>query len=219
MPLELQDFWNLRWRECTTQGRPWQGVNPDSDLMNHVLSHRNSIRSVLEIGCGVGVNSMWMAQLGINVIGVDVSDVAISLAKKLAYQQSGPSPTFVQADMLDTELCLDRFDLVVDIGCLVVLNHEHDRSLLVHNVAKHLVDDGCYWLKTDCTELTPQETGFCRRSLAQVVTAVEPHLRIESVTTSQIQGADSSFAAWLLQARSRTIPARPWHSKSIDRIG
>ena len=39
---------------------------------------------VLEIGCGEGRNSVWLASLGCQVLGMDVSPLALTKARQLA---------------------------------------------------------------------------------------------------------------------------------------
>ena len=72
----------------------------------------------LDIGCGTGTNSVYLAQHGWQVIGVDIVPRALSAARHRA-EAAGVSPTFVQGDVtrLD-ELGLDPgFTLLVDVGC------------------------------------------------------------------------------------------------------
>jgi len=54
----------------------------------------------LDVACGAGSGSVWLAQRGVTVVGVDGSDVAISQAKALAAaHQVGSRCSFVTADL------------------------------------------------------------------------------------------------------------------------
>jgi SAM-dependent methyltransferase len=75
----------------------------------------------LDLGCGTGATSIYLAAHGWDVAGVDFAPNAIRRARRAARQQSLPGTThFVSADVSRPDL-LDHaavFDLVVDVGCL-----------------------------------------------------------------------------------------------------
>jgi len=89
----------------------------------------------LDVGCGTGTNSLALARLGWQVIGVDFAGPAISQARaKAAEAQAqaelarlGGSVTFVEADVtrLAPPAALEpRMNLILDIGCLNGIPHE-----------------------------------------------------------------------------------------------
>lgn len=53
---------------------------------------------VVDLGCGEGRNAILMAQKGLNVTGIDISEAAIERAKRLA-QDSGVEVEFKVADL------------------------------------------------------------------------------------------------------------------------
>ncbi|MPS72302.1 MAG: class I SAM-dependent methyltransferase [Chryseobacterium sp.] len=71
-----------------------------------------SNRSVLHLQCHFGQDSISLSRLGAEVVGVDLSDVAIDHARELA-KQSDVSTTFICSDVYDLPNHLDRqFDIV-----------------------------------------------------------------------------------------------------------
>ena len=40
-----------------------------------------AVKTAIDIGCGLGTNSLWLSSLGIEVDGIDISEVAIDAAK------------------------------------------------------------------------------------------------------------------------------------------
>ena len=70
----------------------------------------------LELGCGVGHNSLWLAQRGWTVTGVDSSASAISEAHTAA-TAAGLRPVFRIAD-ITTWRPVSRFDLVISMFAL-----------------------------------------------------------------------------------------------------
>lgn len=74
---------------------------------------------VLELGCGIGRDSAWLASRGFDVLGVDLSRVAVDKA----CQQFGD---FDRLKFLAADVCGDSdlggpFDFILDVGCLLNL--------------------------------------------------------------------------------------------------
>jgi len=105
--------WNDRYREGNL---PWDTGRPSSELQA-VLS-QNAIRPcrALEIGCGTGTNSVWLAQQGFEVTGLDVAPLAVEQAKKRAHA-AGVQARFLVADVLQLPDLGGPFDFFFDRGC------------------------------------------------------------------------------------------------------
>ncbi len=71
----------------------------------------------LDLGCGTGTNSVYLARHGWDVVGVDFSALASRRAVRRA-RQAGTPCTFYQADVSDLDFLRQPFDLALDIGCL-----------------------------------------------------------------------------------------------------
>ena len=71
--------------------------------------------SVLDAGCGTGENSLLVAALGLPVLGVDVAETALSMAREKAASR-GIAAEFAWADALRLERLERRFDSVLDCG-------------------------------------------------------------------------------------------------------
>ncbi|MFE7552935.1 class I SAM-dependent methyltransferase [Streptomyces gardneri] len=69
-------------------------------------------KSVLELQCHIGVNSLSLARMGAQVTGTDISDEAIDIARGLA-EDLALDASFVQANLYDLPKVLDgEFDMV-----------------------------------------------------------------------------------------------------------
>jgi Cyclopropane fatty acid synthase and related methyltransferases len=71
----------------------------------------------LDLGCGTGTNSFYLARHGWEVVGVDFSVVAIRRARRRARRMNLPV-RFYRADVTDLGFLTGPFDLALDIGCL-----------------------------------------------------------------------------------------------------
>jgi SAM-dependent methyltransferase len=81
----------------------------------------DSIQSVLELGCGIGRYSRYLAKEGFAVTAVDFSKVAIEKARKKAVNDS-VKPEFIVADVTNLEMIPGPFDVSFDVGCFHCLD-------------------------------------------------------------------------------------------------
>jgi SAM-dependent methyltransferase len=77
----------------------------------------------LDLGCGTGTNSIYLARRGWDVVGVDFSTLAVRRARRKA-REAGVACRFHRADVTNLSFLRGPFDLVLDIGCLHGLPRE-----------------------------------------------------------------------------------------------
>jgi ubiquinone/menaquinone biosynthesis C-methylase UbiE len=70
---------------------------------------------VLDAGCGTGENALHLASLGVSVLGVDVAETALAIAREKASCR-GIKVDFAAADVLQLERLGRRFETVLDCG-------------------------------------------------------------------------------------------------------
>ena len=87
---------------------------------------------VIDIGCGTGDNALYMATLGLDVVGVDGSSEAIRQAREKAAAR-GASITFDVADVLDLHDYTGQFDTATDSGVFHVFE-DGDRPRYARSV-------------------------------------------------------------------------------------
>ncbi|MEN3037953.1 MAG: class I SAM-dependent methyltransferase [Candidatus Kryptonium sp.] len=101
------------------------------------------IKKCLDAGCGVGLHSIILSKLGVEVVGIDVSTSMIEKAKSFG-QMFGVSSKF---EVLDFSKIKDKyrenFDLVLCLGnTLPHLLNERDLLVALRNFYNALKDDG-----------------------------------------------------------------------------
>lgn len=79
--------------------------------------------SVLDIGCGLGVELGHLAQSGWRSCGIDMSAIALQRARA-----DHPEVAFIQADALRLPFATRAFDLVLDRGCFQYLDPRQRRA-------------------------------------------------------------------------------------------
>lgn len=119
----------------------------------------------LELGCGAGNLSLFLAARGFDVQGVDLSPTAIAWANRKA-QESNLRADFRVGNAVTLEGYSDEFfDLVLDGGCLQSVIGD-DRRILMTNVRRVLRPGGLFRVNTICgnneiMEPSVQGDGWC----------------------------------------------------------
>ena len=99
----------------------WGDIRIPKEL--NELVKTNNPKTTLELGCGLGRFSNFMAKQGINATGVDFSSVAIENAKKRVAKYER-KPAFIVGDVTNLETINKQFDISYDVGCFHCLNEE-----------------------------------------------------------------------------------------------
>jgi len=125
---QIKDFWN-RAVPITFASDYYdvQGfLSGDTSLQEAELALLNDIegKKVLHLQCHFGQDTISLARLGANAVGVDISEKAIEKARDLAVQANQSNVTFVCSDINDLPLNLDeKFDIVfTSYGVLLYLS-------------------------------------------------------------------------------------------------
>lgn len=71
------------WNESYAAGElPWDTGEPEPLLVEFVSSGRVQPMGALDIGAGTGTNSIYLAEHGLNVLGIDIAPRALERAEK-----------------------------------------------------------------------------------------------------------------------------------------
>lgn len=93
-------------------------------------------RRTLELGCGLGRVSRWIAQQGVAATAVDFSPVAVEKARRRAEGDVHP-PDYRVADVTRLDGIVGPFDLSFDVGCFHCLP-EGPQAAYVEALAERL---------------------------------------------------------------------------------
>jgi len=201
-----QADWNARYAEGAP---PWDTGQPDEHLVEVVRAGGIVPGRALEVGCGTGTNAVWLAQQGFDVLGVDLSPLAIEKARARA-AAAGRECRFEVLDFLSGEPPSGPFGLVFDRGCFHVFDEPEARARFASRVAA-LLEPGGSWLSViGSTEGAPREVGPPRRSVRDIAAALEPVLEIVTIRSAPFGvNGETAPRGWLCLSRRRAIPAQP----------
>ncbi len=136
-------YYRLTYRRAKDEARiDWHREEPPLLLKEAVEAGEKHGRA-LDIGCGTGVNSVFMAQLGFSVTAVDFIPEALPFGIRRA-EKAGVKVDFVAADITKYETA-DKFDLILDAGCFHGFNERY-RILYRDKLLGWLSEEGQYVL-------------------------------------------------------------------------
>jgi methyl halide transferase len=121
-----QARWNDRYQSGDV---PWDTGYPSTELIQTIEEEGISPSRALELGCGTGTNSIWLAQQGFNVTAVDISPLALEQARHKA-ESANVHVSFLEVDVLNPPPLEAPFPFFFDRGCYhVVRRIDVDRFL------------------------------------------------------------------------------------------
>jgi SAM-dependent methyltransferase len=195
------------WNESYASGQlPWDTGEPEPLLVEFVRSGVVTPGRTLEIGAGTGTNAIWMAERGFDVLGVDVSPLAV----ERAHAKMAGRPLrcrFTAGDFLAALPPEGPFQFVFDRGCFHVFDQPDERQRFAEHVAAVLAPRGLWLSLIGSTEGPPREVGPPRRSAGEVILAIEPALEIVELRSAEFHAHGAM--AWFCLSRQREMPAQP----------
>jgi SAM-dependent methyltransferase len=189
--------------DCINNKLPWDIDTPDVNLVNWFNNLTVKPVRVLELGCGRGINSVWLAQQGCQITAVDFHPSATETTLSYA-QKNNVNIDVVQLDVLNSNLPTEKFDLIFDRGLFHGIRFQEKR-LLANKISQSLSACG-QWLSIIGSKETygniQGQAWFM--SLFEIADTVEASLQITSVKSCYIQMVDGKkFPAWALLACNR----------------
>jgi 2-polyprenyl-3-methyl-5-hydroxy-6-metoxy-1,4-benzoquinol methylase len=118
----------------------WHSEEPSPFLVKAIQT-RKQTGTALDLGCGAGVFSVYMAKAGYQVTGLDFIPKALELASQLA-KEKGASVNWIQADLFNWDPKV-KFDIILDSGCLHTVS---DKKKFKEKIVQWLAPGGDFIL-------------------------------------------------------------------------
>lgn len=180
---------------------PWDIGRAQREFV--ILEESGEIRGdVLDIGCGTGENSLFLASRGHVVWGIDSAPSAIKIAMKKG-EERGSAATFLVKDTLALHEIGRFFDTVIDCGLFHTLS-DQERPQYIWNVSEILEPGGRYFMLA-FSELEPGGYGPRRITQQEIRAAFSRGWKINEIRAA------------VFESRTRPEGSRAWLA-SISRI-
>ena len=131
------------YRDRSPEDIPWNFESPPDELKRLIEKEKIRPCKAIDMGCGTGNYTLYLAEMGFEMTGVDSSPTAIRIAKKNA-RKKNVECEFLAIDVLEGfEKILGTFDFVFD---WLLLHHIYPekRKFYCDNVYKLLNPAGRY---------------------------------------------------------------------------
>ncbi len=139
-----QENWEAAYRNGDF--KHWEFNNPSPELTTLVATGLLKAHAkVLDIGCGGGLDAIFLARCGLQVIGLDFSDTALRIARKRAHQ-AHVAVTWTLADAFELPLADESIDFINDRGVFHVIGNR-DRPRYASELSRVLKGDGLLFIR------------------------------------------------------------------------
>lgn len=182
------------------EAAPWDIGQPQPAIAR-LASKGVFAGAVLDAGCGTGENALLVASLGLPVLGVDVAETALAMAREKA-RDRGIKAEFATADALHLERLERRFQTVLDCGLFHTFEAD-EQAEYVASLASVIERDGIVYVlcfSDDGPDIGPHpvtqdelRTAFSAGNGWNILT-IEPE-RIET------RYHENGVSAWLVTVR------------------
>lgn len=195
------------WNDSYALGHaPWDTGLPEPLLVAFIAAGGVAPCAALEIGAGTGTNAIWLAERGFDVVGVDVSALAVEKAQA-KMDGRALQCRFAVLDFLAAPPPGGPFQFVFDRGCFHVFDEPGEKQRFAEQVAAALAPGGLWLSLIGSTEGPPRDVGPPRRSAREIVLAIETALELVELRSAEFGGNHGK--AWFCLSRKRTMPAQP----------
>ncbi len=135
------EFWAEFWHIRLMKDDPSRAMKSQQvvALCKEVLRLKKGER-LLDLGCGAGFQAQLFGELGIEVVGIDISPPLIKYAKKLTAKQK-PRVSFQVGDMREIDFD-SEFNAVVILGCSFGFGSDAENYRTLENIVRALKPGG-----------------------------------------------------------------------------
>ena len=112
----------------------------DNSTINKIL-RKYKVKTVLDLTCGTGAQSLWLAKHGYQVVGIDISPKLLKIAKDKAKKEKIDC-TLLKGDM--RTLLVGKFDAAISMFNAIGHLTKADFEMALKNVYANLRERGLY---------------------------------------------------------------------------
>jgi 2-polyprenyl-3-methyl-5-hydroxy-6-metoxy-1,4-benzoquinol methylase len=158
--------WDAFYRNYPLEELGWELGKPRPILVEYLQNGLLPKGKALDICCGAGTNTVYLAQNGFEVTGIDISKTAIEIAKKKA-EEAKVCINFLAESFIELPFSDAMFDFVWDMGCFHHVTVE-ERVTFIAGVHRVLKTSGAYMLTCFSYRNGPGWNHFTKQQLIEL---------------------------------------------------
>ncbi len=164
---------------------PWDIGQPQPAVVR-LASEGGFAGAVLDAGCGTGENALHVASLGLSVLGVDVAETALAIARKKV-KDRGIKVEFAAADAFQLDRLERMFQTVLDCGLFHTFDEDDERIRYAASLASVTEHGGTLYVL--CFSDDGPDTGPHPISQEELRTAFHPSngWNVEAIESDRLQ--------------------------------
>ncbi len=134
------------WNYAYYGSPPWDIDEPQPEIVRLIEDKEILGENVLDIGCGLGVNDIFISKKGFSVTGLDFAPKAIERARAKAFNEK-VKIDFIVGDALKLENYFAKYSFatVIDSGLFHTLSDDK-RPIFANQIWKVLMDKGRFFV-------------------------------------------------------------------------
>lgn len=189
--------WKNSWLEKKLESS-WISDYVDHNLKKYFSQLESYPVNVLEVGCGDGLNSVFLSEHGCVVDALDVSDFALEIAKS-----KSQNINFICDDFITTTNLTKKYDFIFDKGCF---HGTTAPDLYVKKISSLLTSNGVWFSIIGSAEGRDinDPAGPPKHKLTDLVNCIDPVMRILNVeATTLVHKKNIHSPAWKIISCNR----------------
>lgn len=191
--------WDQIYRTYSLNELGWELGKPRPILVEFVEEGLLKKGRALDICSGAGTNTVYLAQQGFEVTGIDISSTAIEYAKTKA-TQANVKIRFMVQDFLKLPFQDEEFDFVHDMGCFHHVKPK-DRTVFIEGVHRVLKKDGDYLLTCFSYKNGKRWNHFTKKQLVELFSPYFELCKFKHYPSVEGDGATRYFYTVLMKKK------------------
>ncbi|HKZ93433.1 MAG TPA: class I SAM-dependent methyltransferase [Candidatus Bathyarchaeia archaeon] len=193
--------WNLVYREYPAEVLPWELGRPRKTLVDLIESGTVKLGKSLDLCCGTGTNTVYMAEKGFQAVAIDISKHALKLAKQKS-RKARVDIQFALASFVTLPFKEAAFDFVFDMGCFHHVEIE-DRKEFIRGICQVLKPKAHYQLTCFSDRNGVAWNHFTKERLARYFAGRFRFISLDHFGSVEGNGSTRFFYSILMQRREK----------------
>ena len=165
--IKEEEDWEDIYQKYSLEEIPWHEDEPAEYLIDLLKKKKIKIGVALDVCSGAGTNTVYLAEKGFKVTGIDISKTATKIAQHRA-KESGvlKQCKFFSGDILKIKLPKNTFDFVFDRGCYHHIPKK-DKPKFAQIISDSLKKGGQYFLLCFSDKNPPWEKNVSKTEIRE----------------------------------------------------